>query len=219
MCAADGPAAALVRVYGPRGPRVALGLRDGVRLLNVAGSPSVPVPGTDCWMTTGRLGASDRADHPFQVLWHPGDGGPRIDEIVGVANGVWPWLPWHPHGPGAEPGLWRAPLGPAEAAATRGDQVAALILGTTAECRGIAIAARCLAAWWRLDPPTAADLPGQVGPDAVAAALDKLVSRRASRARRGDLEVSRDDDADPVAMKSVAARLQRRLGLDQIRPW
>jgi len=219
LCAADGPAAALVRVYGPSGPRVALGVGDRVRLLDVTSSSSVLVPETDYWLTVGHLGASDRAVHPFQVLWHAEGGGPRIDEIVGVANGIWPWLPWRPNRVGPERGLWSAPTGPNEAAATRRDPVAALILATTKECQGVALAARCLASWWRLDPSTASSLSGQSSPEVVAAALDKLVSRRASTARRGDLEVSEDYDTDPAAVKSMAARLQRRLGLSAIQPW
>lgn len=64
MFTPDGPAAALARIYGPAGPRMALGLGDQVRLLNVTNSPSVPVPGTDYWLTIGALGASDRSDYP-----------------------------------------------------------------------------------------------------------------------------------------------------------
>ena len=53
----------------------------------------------------------------------------------------------------------------------------------------------------------------------VAAALDKQVSMRASTARRSELELSADYGVEPAAVKSMATRLQRRLGLDRLQPW
>ena len=219
MFAPGGPAAALAHVYGTDGPRMALGLGDRIRLLHVSNSPSAPVPGTDYWLTVGELGTSDRSDHPFQVLWHLANGRPLVDEILGVANGIWPRLAWHPYRFGSGPGFWSAQLTPREIAATRDDPVAVRILDTTVDGQGIAIGARCLAAWWRLDPAFAGQLIEQCGPEAVAAALDKLVSRQASTYRRGDLDVASDYGAVPTTVKSVSARLQRRLGLGPLQPW
>lgn len=219
MCAADGPAAALVRVFGPAGPRVALGLPDGLRLLSVASSPSEPVPGTDLWLTIGCVCASDRMDHPFQVVWHMVNGRPLIDEVAGVATGLWPWLPPPVVPSRPDPGLWEIEPTPQQAKATFGDPVARLVLDTTVPVRGIAVAARCLAAWWRLDPSVAAELVANTGPLVVTAALDKQVSMRASTARRSDLELAADYGVDPAAVKSTATRLQRRLAMSATRPW
>ena len=58
--------------------------------------------------------------------------------------------------------------------------MAGLLLEWTKPVQGIGIAAPCLAAWWRLDPDVAADLAASAGAEVVAAALDKLISRRAS---------------------------------------
>ncbi len=104
-------------------------------------------------------------------------------------------------------------------AATFGDLVAGLLLERTEPVQGIGIAARCLAAWWRLDPDVAADLAASAGAEVVAAALDKLVSRRASTARRGDADVAADYGVRPAAVKSMATRLQRRLSLGPLKPW
>jgi hypothetical protein len=104
-------------------------------------------------------------------------------------------------------------------AATTSDPVARLLLGPTVESQGVAIAARCLAAWGRLDPEVAESFTDAVGEEAVAAALDKLVGRHASYARRSDLHVAAQYGADPVAVKSMTGRLQRRLSLGPTRPW
>jgi hypothetical protein len=65
----------------------------------------------------------------------------------------------------------------------------------------------------------AADLAASAGAEVVAAALDKLVSRRASTARRGDADVAADYGVRPAAVKSMATRLQRRLSLGPLKPW
>ncbi|HEY5880243.1 MAG TPA: hypothetical protein VIU11_15150 [Nakamurella sp.] len=219
MCAPDGPAAASVRVFGSDGPRIAVGLPNELRLRSVASSTSEHVPGTDFWLTIGRLGASDHVDHPFQVLWHMINGRPLIDEVVGMATGVWPWLPTSVSMSASRAGRWDLELTPRQVAATADDPVARLVLDRTAPIRGIAIAARCLAAWWRLDPSVTAELVETAGSRVVTAALDKQVSMRASTARRADAHVAADYGVYPAAVKSMGPRLQRRLALGPLKPW
>jgi hypothetical protein len=176
------------------------------------------VTGTPFWLTTGWLSASDHQDRSFQLLWHMTDGRPLIDEIIAIGTPAWPRLPGREYAR-SNPCLWHLPFGPEQVAAMTSDPVVRLLLGPTVASLGIVPAARCLAAWWRLDPAVADALTDDAGEEVVAAALDKLVARQASYVRRADLHVAAQYGADPAAMKSMTGRLQRRLALGPTQPW
>ncbi len=175
------PLEALLRLYGPRGPAIVVGLRPDERPTRIGTSTDARNDG-GVIVTSGELRTSASREVPFTLYWRPTptrvvlevESFPivAIGQILVRRDAYTQALQVQLHE------LLRPPPEPLVDL----DAGASVLLRQTATTLGLAFAARCLAAWWYVTensslvadgwgpPPT-----GSVG----AAAIELIVARRA----------------------------------------
>lgn len=174
------PLAALLRLYGRRGPSLLVGLHEDELPVAVATS-TLLVGGRDV-VTAGDLRTSMGREVAFALRWRP-DGRPRLVELesfplerMGLFVGRSDELgkAWRKS---FEAHLGRPPLPEDDL-----DEVESVLLQRAGCFAGLAYAARCLAARWYLvgDGEGGAGDRGraEAAPSATAAAVEVIVARR-----------------------------------------
>jgi hypothetical protein len=171
------PLAALLRLYGGRGPSLLVGLHEDELPLAVMSSTSPD--GARGVVTAGELRTSAGREVPFALRWRT-DARPRLVELesfpierVGLFVGRNDELgrAWRER---FEPQL-RRPVPPDHDL----DETGSLLLKRAGCFAGLGYAARCLAAWWYFRGDGGVDGSGRAGGAAcTAAAIEVVVARR-----------------------------------------
>jgi len=211
VLAPDSPAAVLHRLYGLRGLRCAIGMPDNAEPDGFStGSARLPEGGG---ITRGTV-TTNTGTYDYVLRWHELAGGPSVVEVL-------PYAPF----PGDRFSMYywffRPPSQPdivaSDLARSILDDVAVRIVDIGVPWHGLPFGGRALAAWLRLADQHD-EVLGMHPPDALAAALHRLVAHRA-----GDRGLYRDAAeayrADETAVRGADAQLRRRLALGSNRAW
>ena len=210
LCAADSPAAAVIRLYGTAGPAVAVGLQADERPESLTSASAVrgegELAGTSGYLSTGR------GDYTYLLRWHPQTR--LVSEVLPFGNWVSARLPsarWL-----LSPGAARMFGGLPEPDADL-DPVAARLWRKALATHGLPLTLRCLAAWWRIsDGP---ELAAGHRPSVLAAAIHRMTAYRAA-----ETGTTHDAIADLYGVaagetRAITPLLQARLQLTSAQPW
>ncbi len=208
MCAPDSPAAAAMRLYGPAGPAMAIGIPPAEAPVASA-SRTTPADPAGLQATRGAVETAAGRQFPFLLWWRMVDGTPLIDEILPFDAARDPArLPHWVLGPGRRelfaPAQPRVPLGP----------VGELLWQRGVQYHGLPIVLRSFAAWWRL--PDEASLTAAHSPTALAAAVERMICQRAARPGGHYAEAA---SAYRVDVRAAGNDLQGQLQLSRTRLW
>lgn len=207
------PAEVALRVWGPFGPALALGVPSTARLTDVdagtSASARAALQVTEGWLRSPQL------HYPYSLRWEGTYGRPGAVRVAEVVSGQMP--------PAARlSGLlvrswWRDPsrARPLPASRIALDPVAAALWRVELPDRGPYLLLRCLAAWWRISDQVDAAARGD---SVVAAALARLVAACAGTQVSYDA-VAVQYSVDPSAVRACSGELRRLLGLDAERGW
>lgn len=209
LCAPDSPAAAAVKLFGPDGAAMAIGLPG-------TATPVASASRTDAseepYATRGVVETSTGRQYPFLLWWRMDGATPLIEEILPFDGATAPArLPqWSYHadrGTLFHPPAPRVPWGP----------VGELLWRTGTPEHGLPILLRCLAAWWRL-PGEAALVAAHPAP-VLAAALERMICYRAARPGSRYADVAVAYRVDEAAVRAASADLQAQLSLSATKVW
>lgn len=208
--AASSPAAALHTVYGAECVLISLSLPPGEELMGFNSDSQQTAE--DAGVTTGVIRTTSQ-ECPYTLRWQERHYVATITEILAVpvcSDGRFhSYYWWHENDPAR---ITRVP--PSRHSL---DDVAQLLLTEGGPWHGLAIAARALAAWWRLgDAGTA--LLAEHQPGALAAGVHRLVAFHAGD--KGLFQAAADayrvDESD---LRKVDAKLRKLLDLHAGRRW
>jgi hypothetical protein len=211
LCAADSPAAAAIRLYGPSGAAWAVGVPPAADLVAVAARVTTVSSGVR-HASNGYVETAAGHRFPFLLRWQALEGTALIDEILPYDGPLAPahlsrWL----LGPGwtgvHAPPQPRIPLGP----------VGELLWRRVNPTFGMPCVLRCLAALWRL--PDDGVLLDSHGPAAVAAGIERMVCHRANLTTGRFADVAEAYRIKEAALRAAGADLQKSLRLDPERWW
>src|SRR5487761_1192577 len=210
LCAADSPAAAVIRLYGTAGPAVAAGLEPGERPESLTSASAVygegELAGTGGYLSTGR------GDYTYLLRWHPQTR--LVSEVLPFGSWVSARLPsarWL-RSPGAARMFGGRPEPDAEL-----DPVAIRLWRKALATNGVPLALRCLAAWWRIgDGP---ELAAGHRPSVLAAAIHRMIAYRAAEAGNTHDAIAGLYGVTPGETRAITPLLQARLQLTSAQPW
>src|SRR5487761_1751362 len=210
LCAADSPAAAVIRLYGTAGPAVAAGLEPGERPESLTSASAVygegELAGTGGYLSTGR------GDYTYLLRWHPQTR--LVSEVLPFGSWVSARLPsarWL-RSPGAARMFGGRPEPDAEL-----DPVAIRLWRKALATNGVPLALRCLAAWWRIgDGP---ELAAGHRPSVLAAAIHRMTASRAAEAGSTHDAIAGLYGVTPSDTRAITPLLQARLQLTTTQPW
>jgi hypothetical protein len=211
--ASGSPLSVLYRLYGPDGPACAVGILPGQswRLARISMMTAGGRPGL-VQATGGTVELDDGSSYPYTLRWLLEGGKAVVEEVLPFRDASGPLLPPRT---ALEPALAERLYDDVPGTPVALDPVAAALWGAGPSRLGLPLAARCLAAWWRLrDPPGSAPR----SPAALAAALAALVGRCAGAWHPVEAAVGALG-ADPAEVAAAADELQQRLRLSAERPW
>lgn len=207
LLAADTPAAALYRVFGAVGIRHAVGIPAKARLETFT-TASAAID--DRGLTSGTI-TTDVGDFPYTLHWTV-----RGQEAL-IAEAL--TYPLHPDGRINAMYWWtagRRTHALHKPTATGLDPVTTALLRVGSTWQGLVVAARAVAAWWRLSNEH--DLQAAAEPAALAAAVHRLVALRA-----GDRGLFKDAayayQVEEKSVRQADARIRKLLALGPARPW
>ncbi len=175
------PLEALLRLYGPRGPAIVVGLRPDERPTGIGTSTSPP-DADGVAITSGELKTSADREVPFALYWRPTPTRSVFEVESFPIAAIGRMLVQRDAYAEALRVRLREFLRPPPEAVVDLDPGASILLRQSATTLGLAYAARCLAAWWHVTersgpapdgwgpPPT-----GNVG----AAAIELIAAKRA----------------------------------------
>ena len=208
LLAADTPAAALYRLFGAAGIRHAVGIPAKARLETFTTASAVV--GDNRGLTNGTI-TTDAGDFPYTLHWTVRGQEALIAEALtyplyadGRINAVYWWTEG------------RRPHPPQKPTATGLDPVTTTLIQIGSTWLGLVVAARAVAAWWRLSNEH--DLQAPAEPAALAAAIHRLVAIRA-----GDRGLFKDAattyQVEETSVRRADARIRKLLALGPDRPW
>jgi hypothetical protein len=204
------PLRALYRLYGADAPLRAVGIPPGEL---PDGSRATTAESIDGVLHRTRVGVFvGNRPYYFTLRWRMEAGKPAVDEIAPNMDTWDARLPVR-----AEVGGFGAARLYDEAPAPRSelDDVAESLWRVERPRFGLALVARCLAAWWRVaGDPLVAELQAPV----IAATIEAAVERRAGFALTR-ASAALDHGADEDDVHAAGRRLQALLGLSDARPW
>jgi hypothetical protein len=208
LIAPDTPAAALYRLFGAAGLRHAVGIPANARLATF--STSSTVLGDDRGLTSGTIN-TDVGSFPYTLHWTV------QEQAVLVAEAL--TYPLYPDGRINAMYWWtagRRTHARPKPTATGLDPVTRALIHTGTAWHGLAVTARAVAAWWRLNNEH--DLSPTSGPAAIAAATHRLVAARA-----GDRGLFKDAanayQTDETSVRQADARIRKPLALGPDCTW
>ncbi|MEO3857813.1 hypothetical protein [Acrocarpospora sp. B8E8] len=207
LCLPCSPAATMVRLYGPAGPPLLLGIPSQHRVEQIKAAKAASQPDRP-EAVTGHVQASAYL-YRYQLTWVHHEGKPLVEEILpnpfeGRFNPHWTLLQQ----------LSRrldVPVPP-----RRLDPVERAVWASTLPARGLFVTLRVLTAWRRLDDQAAILHSHQ--PKAVAAALDRMIGYRAGSGGKY-YDVANLHDVAESAMRAADKPLAARLKLSATRLW
>lgn len=204
------PADTAVRLWGARGPAVALGIPPGEPPAEMD-AQTYPDAGSAIHVTVGQL-RSENGYHLYTLRWQ-GNGRPgvaQVAEIVSGTVGTDARLPSH-----QVRAWWRSPWLVKTLPAPRAslDPVERTLVEVELPRRGFPLLLRALTAWERAAP----SYEGPVGSH-VAAALARLVAAAAGT-QVSISDVAFQYGADPADVRTAGTDLRRLLRLDPLRGW
>jgi hypothetical protein len=210
LCAADTPAAAVIRLYGAEGPTVAIGSGPGERPDRLTSESAVygdgELAGTSGYLSTGR------GDYTYLLRWHRQTR--LVSEVLPFGGWVSARMPsarWL-RSPGAARMFGGLPEPQADL-----DPVAIRLWRRALPAHGLPLTLRCLAAWWRID-----DGPGLLAahpPGVLAAALHRMVGYRAAETGITHDAIAALYRVAPGDTRAVTPLLQTRLKLTPAQSW
>jgi hypothetical protein len=211
IVAAGSPAAALYTLYGTDGFRHAIDLPAGEELLEcTTGTTRVD----DGWGVTNGVVRTARGEYQYGLRWQDDTRPLTVVEMLScplIRTGQFHPYYWSFD----ECNPYRATRIPTPV--TRPDQVAVLLLERGGAWHGLALAARALAAWWRLGDRHDGLLA--VHPPAVlAASVHRLVAHRAGDHGRFR-EAAHLYRADEASVRRADSQVRRMLDLGPARLW
>ncbi|MEU6645841.1 hypothetical protein ABZ863_25275 [Saccharomonospora sp. NPDC046836] len=210
LCAADSPAATVVKLYGAVGAATAIGLPDGATL--VASASTTEVGRASLHTTRGVLKTATGQQYPFLLWWCLEGVTPLIEEILPFDSAIDPArLPrWSLRADS------RILFGPPKPRVQIGP-IGELLWSTCGKAHGLPVVLRCLAAWWRL--PAERALIARHSAPALAAALQRMICYRAGRpgSRYADAAVAYLIDERRV--RAASTDLQAQLRLSSTKLW
>lgn len=176
---ASSPIAALIRLYGCRGPALVVGLRGDERPIHVHTST---FPGTDRRMwTAGELRTTAGRDVPFAVCWCSGTRTSLIELEAFPLADVGGFVTRSDELGKAYRRRFEVYLRPPPPPDEHLGASASALLDQAGRFAGLAYAARCLAAWWYLygepEDPTVLRV-AEEPPVSTAAAVEAVVAKR-----------------------------------------
>lgn len=204
------PAEVSLRLWGPRGPGIAVGVPPIERPSSLDAHTA---PDADAVMqVTGGWLRTDQQNFPFTLRWQGGPGRPgvtRVGEVIGGrADSAGRLSPYQRL-------WWRSPARVRMLPRPRIDldPVASALWDVELTRRGFPSLLRCLTAWWRAGETVA------VAPVAdVAAAVARLVAARAGTQVTIDA-MAREYDANPAGVRAAGTELRRSLQLSPGHGW
>jgi hypothetical protein len=210
LCAADSPAAAVIRLYGITGPAAAVGLGPGERPESLTSASAVygegELAGTSGYLSTGR------ADYTYLLRWQPQTR--LVSEVLPFGSWVSARLPsarWL-RSPGAARMFGGLPQPDADL-----DPVAVRLWRKVLATHGLPLTLRCLAAWWRIgDGP---ELLAGHRPSVLAAAIHRMTAYRAAEAGTTHDAIADLYKVAPAETRAITPLLQARLQLTPAQPW
>jgi len=209
----ESPAEAALRVWGPRGPALAVGVAPDA-LLGGLDAGTSPDPDTALHVTVGWLHGS-HGSYPYSLRWEGGHGRPgavRVAEVVSGHVDAGARLSGH-----LAHDWWRVRTRAAALPPSRADldPVAAVLWRVELPARGPHLLLRCLAAWWRAVGQVDGALLGEA---AAAAALARLVAAQAG-VQLAIGAVAAQYHVDSAQVRAAGSELRPPLGLCPERGW
>lgn len=208
LLAADTPAAALSRVFGAAGLRHAVGIPVTARLETFTTASAIVDDNRG--LTSGTV-MTDAGDFPYTLHWTVQGQEALVAETLPYplyADGRINAMYWWTAGRRTHP--------PHKPTATGLDPVTMSLIQVGGAWHGLVVAARAVAAWWRLSNEH--DLRAPAKPAQLAAAIHRLIAIRA-----GDRGLFKDAaNAYQVAETSIRqadARIRKLLALGPARLW
>jgi hypothetical protein len=204
------PADTAVRLWGARGPAIALGIPLGETPAEMD-ARTIPGAGSTIQVTAGRL-RSKNGYHPYTLRWQ-GSGRPGAAQVAEIVSGtVGTGARLSPHQLRA---WWHSPWLVRTLPAPRVtlDPVARALVEVELPGRGFPLLLRALTAWERV----AATYEGSVGPH-VACALARLVAAAAGT-KVSIADAAPQYRADPADVRAAGTVLRRSLLLCPERGW
>ena len=203
------PLAALLRLYGSRGPALVVGSGDRGRPEGI-GTSTVDAYEDALEVTAGDLRFGEGSDVPFTLFWQRSSG--ALVEVEAFPLERWGRaLTWRGAAGSQLRDRFKAFLRSPPAPLSPLARTPALVLDRAARFLGLAYATRCLAVWWYLTEEVVAfPEQGSVDP-ALAAAVELIVSRARRPHRHGHrsgraLRLSRRAGPAPSAPSSNCHR-------------
>jgi hypothetical protein len=211
VLAAGSPAAAMYTVYGTDGFRHAIGLPAGEELLECTTGTARVDAG---WGVTSGVVRTARGEYQYWLRWQDDTRPMTVVEMLScplIRTGQFHPYYWSFD----ERNPYRVTRIPTPV--TRPDRVAVLLLELGGAWHGLALAARALAAWWRLGDRHD-ELLAVHPPDALAACVHRLVSHRAGDHGRFR-EAAGLYRADETSVRRADSQVRRLLDLGPARSW
>ncbi len=175
------PLEALLRLYGPRGPAIVVGLRPDERPTGIGTSTAPPDP-DGVAITSGELKTSTDREVPFALYWRPTPTRSVFEvesfPMVAIARIL---VRSDAYSEAVRVRLHEFLRPPPEPVVDL-DPGASILLRQSASTLGLTYTARCLAAWWYVTGRSG-PAPDGLGPpptgDVGAAAMELIVAKRA----------------------------------------
>lgn len=211
LVAPDSPAGTAVRLWGARGPAIALGIPAG-ELPHEMDAQTQPDVDSTIHVTMGRIRSGD-GNHPFTLRWQ-GSGRPGVAQVAEVVSGsAWTGAKLPAHQLRA---WWRQPWLVTTLPVPRVglDLVGQALVEVELPGRGFPLLLRALTAWEQ----AAATYQGHTSTDAVAAALARLVAAAAG-IQVSIAVVAGQYATDPAEVRTAGTDLRRQLRLSPERGW
>jgi hypothetical protein len=208
LLAADTPAAALYRLFGAAGLRHAVGIPATARLETFTTASAIVDDNRG--LTSGAV-MTDAGDFPYTLHWTVQGQEILVAETLpyplyadGRINAMYWWTAGRRTHPLHKP------------TATGLDPVTTALIQVGSAWHGLVVAARAVAAWWRLSNQHHLQVPAE--PAELAAAIHRLVAIRA-----GDRGLFKDAanayQVEEKSLRQVDARIRKLLALGPDRPW
>jgi hypothetical protein len=174
----NSPMRALLRIYGPLGPALVIGVGDTEGMTGITVSPVAEGP-DGMYSTVGDLRRSGEHDAPFALFWRTGSRSNLLEVEGFPLEHVGPLLARRDRYGTICRQRYSQFLKPPPTPLIELDPTARVLLDSAARFAGLGYATRCIAAWWSvIEGDDARDLSIDHFDPAVAVAIESVVSKR-----------------------------------------